>query len=128
MPSAILFTINAFVISWLCWLPLVAANHQYGHVSAPTAPVLIILGTFAPFFSPVAIVARTSGFRGLGEFLGQAFRGRVGIRWYVPALVVPAAIRIVVLYVHVLKGGAFPGLPHTARLLAIPTAFLLVLL
>src|SRR5438105_15293500 len=128
MPAAILFTINAFVISWLCWLPLVAANHQYGHVSASTAPVLIILGTFGPFFSAVAIVARTSGFRGLGEFLGQAFRWRVGIRWYLVALVAPAAIRIVVLYVHVLKGGAFPDLSDTARWLARPSTFLLVLL
>ncbi len=127
-PAAILFTINAFVISWLCWLPLVAASRQYGHISASTAAVLIILGTFGPFFSAVAIVARTSGFRGLGEFLGQAFRWRVGIRWYVAALVAPAAIRIVVLYVHVLKGGAFPDLSDTARWLAIPTTFLLVLL
>jgi len=128
IPSAVLFTINAFVISWLCWLPLVAASHQYGHVSASTAPVLIILGTFGPFFSAVAIVARTSGFRGLREFLGQAFRWRVSIRWYAAALVAPAAIRIVVLYVHVLKGGAFPDLSDTARWLAIPSTFLLVLL
>ena len=128
IPSAILFTINAFAISWLCWLPLVAASRQYGHVSASTAPVLIILGTFGPFLSAVAIVARTSGFRGLGEFLGQAFRWRVGIRWYAAALVVPAAIRIVVLYVHVLKGGTFPDLSDPARWLAIPSTFLVVLL
>ncbi len=116
------------MISWLCWLPLVAASRQYGHISASTAAVLIILGTFGPFLSAVTIVARTSGFRGLGEFLGQALRWRVGIRWYVAALVAPAAIRIVVLYVHVLKGGTFPDLSDTARWLAIPSTFLLVLL
>jgi membrane protease YdiL (CAAX protease family) len=128
VPSAVLFTINAFAISWLFWLPLVAANRGFGHISASTAPVLIILGTFGPFFSAVAIVARTSGFRGLGEFLGQALRWRVGIRWYVAALVAPAAIRIVVLYVHVLKGGSIPDLSDPSRWLAIPSTFLLVLL
>ena len=128
IPSAILFTVNAFAISWLCWLPLVAANRQFGHISASTAPVLIILGTFGPFLSAVAIVARTSGLAGLGEFLGQAVRGRVGIRWYVVALVAPAAIRIVVLYVHVLKGGTFPDLSDPAQWLAIPWTFLMVLL
>ena len=128
IPSAVLFTINAFAISWLCWLPLVAANREFGHVSASTAPVLILLGTFGPFFSAVAIVGRRSGFRGLGEFLGQAFRWRAGIRWYVAALVAPAAIRIVVLYVHVLKGGTFPDLSDPARWLAIPWTFLMVLL
>ena len=128
MPSAVLFTINAFVISWLCWLPLVAANHEYGHISASTAPVLVILGTFGPFFSAVAIVGRTSGFRGLGQFLGQAFRWRASIRWYAAALLAPAAFRIVVLYVHVLKGGAFPDLSDASHWLAVPSTFLLVLL
>jgi membrane protease YdiL (CAAX protease family) len=128
MPAAILFTINAIAISWLCWLPVVAASRGYGHISASTSAALIILGTFGPFLSAVAIVARTSGFRGVGEFLGQAFRWRVGIGWYVAALVAPAAIRIVVLYVHILKGGAFPDLSDTARWLAIPTTFLIVLL
>jgi membrane protease YdiL (CAAX protease family) len=128
MPSAILFTINAIAISWLCWLPLVASNRQLGHVAASTAPLLIVLGTFGPFLSAVTIVARTSGFRGLGEFLGQALRWRVGIQWYVAALVAPAAIRIVVLLVHVLKGAAVPDLSEPARWLALPSTFLMVLL
>lgn len=128
MPSAILFTINAIAISWLCWLPLVASNRQLGHVAASTAPLLIVLGTFGPFLSAVTIVARTSGFRGLGEFLGQALRWRVGIQWYVAALVAPAALRIVVLLVHVLKGGAVPDLSDPARWLALPSTFLMVLL
>jgi len=128
MPSAILFTINAIAISWLCWLPLVASNRQLGHVAASTAPLLIVLGTFGPFFSAVTIVARTSGFRGLREFLGQVFYWRVGIQWYVVALVAPAAIRIVVLLVHVLKGGSVPDLSDPARWLALPSTFLLVLL
>jgi membrane protease YdiL (CAAX protease family) len=128
MPSAILFTINAIAISWLCWLPLLASNRQLGHVAASTAPLLIVLGTFGPFFSAVAFVARTSGFRGLGEFLGQAFRWRVGIQWYVVALVAPAALRSVVLLIHVLKGGTVPDLTDPARWLALPSTFLLVLL
>ena len=115
MPLAILFTINAIAISWLCWLPLVASNRQLGHVAASTAPLLIVLGTFGPFFSAVTIVARTSGFRGLGAFLGQVFHWRVGIQWYLVALVAPPAIRIVVLLVHVLKGGSVPDLSDPAR-------------
>jgi hypothetical protein len=117
-PSAILFTINAFAISWLCWLPLVVAGRQVGSLSA-AAPLLIVLGTFGPFLSAVAIVARTSGFRGLGEFLGQAFKWRVGLQWYAAALVAPAAIRIVVLYLHVMKGGSFPDLSDATRWLAV---------
>ena len=126
--SAVVFTINAFAISWLCWLPLVATDHQLANVPQSVAPLLIILGTFGPFFSAVTMVARRSGFRGLGEFIGQAFRWRVGIKWYAAALLAPAAIRIVVLYVHVLKGGTVPDLSDATRWLAIPSTFFLVLL
>ncbi|TMC65965.1 MAG: CPBP family intramembrane metalloprotease [Chloroflexota bacterium] len=92
------------------------------------APLLIVLGTFGPFFAAVGMVARTSGFRGLGAFLGQAFRWRVGIQWYAAAFLAPFLIRIVVLYVHILKGGTVPDLSDATRWLAVPTTFFLVLL
>ena len=128
VPSAVVFTINAFAISWLGWLPLVASDHGIGIVPPSLSPLLVLLGTFGPFLSAVTIVARRSGFRGLGEFIGQAFRWRAGIQWYAAALVAPAAIRIAVLYVHVLKGGTFPDLSDPTRWLAIPSTFFLVLL
>jgi membrane protease YdiL (CAAX protease family) len=128
VPSAVVFTINAIAISWLCWLPLVASDHGIGIVPPSLSPLLVLLGTFGPFLSAVTIVARRSGFRGLGEFIGQAFRWRAGIQWYAAALLAPAAIRIGVLYVHVMKGGTFPDLSDPTRWLAIPSTFVLVLL
>ena len=127
--SAVIFTINAFAISWLCWLPLVASDHGIGRIVPPSvAPLFIVLGTFGPFFAAVGMVSRTSGFRGLGAFVGQAFRWRVGIQWYAAALLAPAAIRIVVISVHVLKGGTVSDLSDSTRWLAVPSTFLLVLL
>jgi CAAX protease family protein len=126
--SAIVFAISAIAISWICWLPLVASDHQIGHVRSSVAPLLLMLGTFGPLLAAVSMVARRSGWGGLGTFLGQAFKWRVGIRWYLVALAAPALIRIAVLYVHVLKGGSFPDLSDPARWLAIPGTFVAVLL
>jgi membrane protease YdiL (CAAX protease family) len=126
--EAVVFTINAFAISWLCWLPLVAADHQIGPISPSAGPLLLLLGTFGPLFSALAIVARTSGFRGVGQFIGQAFRWRVGIRWYVAALLLPALVRLVVLNVHVLNGGTFPNITDAGRWLSVPLTFVFVLL
>ncbi|MDQ6713603.1 MAG: CPBP family intramembrane metalloprotease [Candidatus Dormibacteraeota bacterium] len=128
LPAAIAFTIIAIAISWLCWLPLVAASHHVGYLPSSAGSVLILLGTFGPLLSAVALVSRTSGVRGLGAFIGQAFRWRAGIQWYAAALLVPVLVRIAVLYVHVLKGGTLFELSDMSRWLAIPSSFLLVLL
>jgi hypothetical protein len=92
------------------------------------SPLLILLGTFGPFFSAVTMVARRSGFRGLGQFLGQALRWRVGVQWYAVALLAPAAIRLVVIALHIVKGGSISDLSDPSLWLAIPSTFLIVLL
>jgi membrane protease YdiL (CAAX protease family) len=126
--SAVVFTVYAIAISWICWLPVVASDHGVGHVGPAVSPLLIMLGTFGPLFAAVTMVARRSGFNGVGQFVGQVFKWRVGIRWYFFALVAPALIRIAVLYIHVLKGGSFPDLSEPALWLAIPGTFVAVLL
>jgi membrane protease YdiL (CAAX protease family) len=74
------------------------------------------------------MVARRSGFRGLGQFLGQALRWRVGVQWYAYALLAPAAIRLAVIALHISKGGSISDLSDPSRWLAIPSTFLIVLL
>ena len=124
---AAIFLIYAFAISWLCWLPVVAADRQIGYVPESAAPLLILLGTFGPFLAALSIVSRTGGIRGVRQFVGQAFRWRAGIQWYAAALVAPFAIRIAVLMVHVLKGGTFPDLGDPMRWLSVPLTFVFVL-
>jgi membrane protease YdiL (CAAX protease family) len=123
---AIIFTIYAFALSWVCWLPVAAADHQIGSISTAAAPLLVLLGTFGPFFAAVAMVSRMSGLHGLKEFVGQALRWRVSIQWYVAAVIAPFAIRLAVLYIHVLKGGTFPDLTDPARWASVPATFLIV--
>jgi membrane protease YdiL (CAAX protease family) len=112
----------------MCWLPVVAADYRVGSFPPSAAPLLIVLGTFGPFLAALTLVSRSSGFAGVRGFLSQAFRWRVGIQWYAAALVAPAAIRLAVLYVHVLRGGTVPDLDETSRWLAVPATFLWVLL
>lgn len=123
-----IFTAYAFAVSWLCWFPVVASDHGIGHIPSGVAPLLVILGTFGPFLAASSIVSRASGFRGLREYVSQAFRWRVGIQWYAAALVAPAAIRIAVISIHVAKGGSFQEFSNPASWLAVPSTFFIVLL
>lgn len=125
---ALIFVIYAFSISWLCWLPVAAADHHIGNVPESAAPLLILLGTFGPFIAAAAMVSRVSGLMGVREFIGQAFRWRAGIQWYAAALLAPFLIRVAVLVVHVAKGGTFPDIGDPSRWLSLPLTFVFVLL
>jgi membrane protease YdiL (CAAX protease family) len=120
-------SLNAIAISWLCWLPLVAADRHLIDVPTGAQPLLVILGTFGPLLAALGIVARDQGLAGVRGLLGQVFRWRVGIGWYLAAAVLPAVVRIAVLWIHILKGGTVPDFSDTARWLALPTTFAMVL-
>ena len=123
----LIFSLNAIAISWLCWLPLVAANRHLIYVPQGAEPLLVILGTFGPLLAALGILARDAGMAGIRDLLAQAFRWRVGIGWYLAAAVLPAVLRIAVLWLHILKGGTVPDLSDTARWLALPSTFAFVL-
>jgi membrane protease YdiL (CAAX protease family) len=125
---AIIFAVYAYAISWLCWLPVAGSDHGIGTVPPSAGPLLTLLGTFGPFLAAISIVSRTSGYRGMRDFIGQAFRWRVGIQWYAAAILAPFAIRLAVLEVHMLKGGTFPDLADPTRWASVPATFLIVLL
>jgi len=126
--QTVTFLILAFATSWVCWLPVAAADHGIGFPPSTASSLLIILGTFGPFIAAATIVSRSSGLAGLRQFLGQAFRWRAGIQWYFAALIAPFAIRMTVIALHVLKGGSFPDLSSGSLWMYMPWTFLTVLL
>lgn len=128
MRLAIIFTVYAFAVSWLCWLPVVLSDQGIGHISSGVGPLLVILGTIGPFLAATAIVSRASGLRGFREYLAQTFRWRVGIQWYALVLLAPVVIQILVLSVHLWKGGAVADFSDASHWLAVPSTFIVVLL
>lgn len=127
MRQAALFLGLAFAISWMCWLPVAAGDHGIGSRSSSDG-LLVLLGTFGPLVAALSVVSLTYGHPGVAHFLGQALRWRAGVQWYFFALVAPFLIRVVVLYVHVLKGGLVPEFDDPARWSAVPLTFVYVLL
>jgi CAAX protease family protein len=126
--QTVTFLILAFATSWVCWLPVAAADHGIGFAPSTASSLLLILGTFGPFIAAATIVSRSSGLAGLRQFLGQAFRWRAGVQWYFAALIAPFAIRMTVIALHVLKGGSFPDLSNGSLWLYMPSTFFIVLL
>lgn len=125
---AIMFVVLAFASSWICWVPVAAADHGIGFAPSTATSLLVVLGTFGPFCAAATMVARTAGHSGLGKFLSQALRWKANPLWYAAALLAPFAIRMTVITLHVMKGGTYPDLTNLSMWMAIPSTFLIVLL
>ena len=126
--SVAAFYVGAIAISWSCWLIVVANDHGILSLAGGLRESLIIVGTFGPLFSALAMTGQSAGRRGLTSLLAQAVRWRVAIKWYAAALLAPALLRFTVLGLHILKGGSYPGLTDLDRWLAVPSTFVFVLL
>jgi membrane protease YdiL (CAAX protease family) len=114
------FFLIAFAGSWLVWMPLVLSEEGTGLLpfSSPLPAALAFpLAPFAgPFLAAFVMTGITEGREGVGRFLRRFVLWRVGLGWYLFALVgVPALFMLSVL---VLPGalGSFQGLASLAPL------------
>jgi membrane protease YdiL (CAAX protease family) len=98
----IAFFILAYALTW--WIyPLLKFS-----------PLLGIPGLFGPALAAMIMAAVTGGRAGLKALLGRTVRWRVGLRWYVVALGLPAVLSLATAVLHYLLGAA--ALPPLGRL------------
>jgi membrane protease YdiL (CAAX protease family) len=100
-----------FAATWICWAPAVAISRR----TAPGAPVFVVLagslfllGTISPSLVAVALTERAEGRAATLALLGQVFRWRVRVRWYVFAIGFFPAIKLSVALAYRVATGAWP--------------------
>jgi uncharacterized protein len=70
--------------------------------------VLWFLGGFGPSVAAVLLVSLTRGRSGLKDFFQQALAWKVVLRWHTVALLLPLALVLAALGLHLLLGGSIP--------------------
>jgi membrane protease YdiL (CAAX protease family) len=102
----VFFFIIAYAGSWLVWTPLVLSERGTAFLpfNSPLLAAAFPVGIFmGPFLSAFVMMGATEGRVGVGRLLRRFVLWRVGLRWYLFALLgVPA---LFVLSVIVLPGG-----------------------
>lgn len=114
------------VISWSFWIP-VAVSSQALLLSWPSI-FFLVAGAFGPTLSAIVLTAMDGGRSAVRGLLGQLLKWRVGIRWYLVALLLPAALSFSAVALHVLLGGTAPRLYTPGPWYLLPAYFLVVLL
>ena len=86
------FFVLAYLLTWWVY-PLLQFS-----------PLVGLFGLFGPAAAALIVAAATEGRVGVRELLLRTVRWRVGIRWYVIALVLPTVLALAGLGVYVLTG------------------------
>jgi uncharacterized protein len=90
------FFVLAYALSWLVY-PLLQVS-----------PLLGFAGLFGPAVAAAIVVAAAEGKSGLRDLLGRILWWRVGVRWYVIALGLPAVLALLTAGMHLLLGAPTP--------------------
>jgi len=97
------YFILAYVIAWLIWLPLLLSRGGgIGLIPFTTdkgvtglTAIFIILGSFGPALAALIMTAVTEGGPGVRLWLLRFVRVRVGVQWYLIALLLPLLVLLV---------------------------------
>ena len=121
------YFLGAYVLTWLFWIP--AALAARGQLDPPVPDfLLLVLGGLGPMLAAIVVSAYESGRAGVRALFGQLLRWRVGIKWYLIALIGIAALELSAVPVRLASGGPVYGGALLGALAAAPFHFLFVAL
>jgi membrane protease YdiL (CAAX protease family) len=100
--APVLFFALAYVFSWLIW----GLEGRFGD-----SGLLVWLGSAGPALAAVVVAALSQGRRGLEALLSRLFVWRVGIKWYLVALLLVPVVGLVIAAGFVLTGNLTAALP-----------------
>lgn len=105
--ALVLFFLLAYLFTWSNWLP--RALNSRGLTSVQVPEILSLLAGYGPALAAILAASLTYGRQGLRELFGRLVKWRVGIRWYLVALFLPALITILAVLINTRwLGGAAP--------------------
>lgn len=110
--SLAIFFLLAYLFTWSNWLPQALTSR--GIVSLQVPGFLTLLSGYGPALAAIIVVALVYGWQGPRELFGRLLRWRVGIQWYLIALLLPVLITLLALSLNNLTGGASPDLSKAA--------------
>ncbi len=112
----------AFSISWAGWLVLILTNTAPGFFNPWK-----LLAAFGPSLAGLLVIGINSGKAGLQEIWKQLTQLQVNWVWYLISLVLPPALMLTSLEIHILLGGTGLAFNDPVEIYRVIPVFMLVL-
>jgi len=104
--ALVMFFFLAYLFTWANWLPQALTSRGIASIQVPD--FLTILSGYGPALAAIIVVSLAYGRQGLRELFGRLLRWRVGIQWYLIALIMPAFVILLAISINKWTGGASP--------------------
>ena len=88
------FYVLAFVISWLGWLPMVAASRGVSLFQHPAFQILLILPALGPTLAAVIVQRVLVGSQGTASWFRSLWRRKINALWLLVAVTLPAILHL----------------------------------
>ncbi|RMF47217.1 MAG: CPBP family intramembrane metalloprotease [Anaerolineae bacterium] len=88
------FYVLAFAISWLGWLPMVAASRGISWFQHPAFQILLLLPAIGPTLAAVTIQRVLSDKTKTGVWFRSLWHWKAGVLWFVVAIVLPLTLHL----------------------------------
>ena len=109
-----LFFALAFAFSWVVWgTPAVLFSR--GSSDPQTSAVFHLAGSLGPMLSAFVVTALVGGSAGVRELVGRVFRWKIGVKWWLVAVVGPAILFLAAAVISRLLFGEWPELGEFGR-------------
>ena len=118
------FLALTFVWSWACWALSPAVRPQLPWL----ATLLMFAGSFGPSLAAIAVVSSTRPVGGLRAWLSHCLQWRIGWGWCAFALLLPLAVMLLAVGLHIALGGDIATSPASGHLMMTAVNLPLVLL
>jgi len=102
------FFILAYAVTWCIEIPL--ALSAQGLIIAQVPMTLHYLGAFGPMVAALIVLALTEGRAGIKKLLSRWFKWRVGVRYYVFAILGPISLFTLAVLINRMVTGAWSDL------------------
>lgn len=113
-----LFFILLFAVSWIGAVPMVLASWNGTKLSTPVR-LLQVLMLFGPGLVAVFVTAINEGKKGVRALLGALLKWRVGLHWYLIALLGPLVLFVAARQIALLFGSSLTALKAPSALLSV---------
>ncbi len=101
-----LFILISYVLSWICWIPVLNKIESGPFESAPLVLLLFFIGAYGPTLTALLLTAFFDGKSGLKDIVSRLKLKKIKIKWILISLIISPVLYVITFVLYKLFNGS----------------------